>query len=54
MKNYYLNSDVSILSSIKDYAAVTPIEAMSNGLLTISSNGNGTYFFWCGFFIFWE
>lgn len=42
MKDEYMKSDVSILSSIRDYASVTPIEAMSYGLVNISSDGNGT------------
>jgi glycosyltransferase involved in cell wall biosynthesis len=43
MKEEYLKNDVSILASKRDYASVTPIEAMSFGLVNISSDGNGTY-----------
>lgn len=42
MKNYYLDNDIFILSSQKELASVSILEAMASGLATISSNANGT------------
>jgi glycosyltransferase involved in cell wall biosynthesis len=42
MDYYYRNSDVFVLSSLKELASVSLIEAMSYGLIPISTNYNGT------------
>lgn len=42
MKEIYRNSDIFILTSKKEVASVAVLEAMSHGLVTISTDMNGT------------
>lgn len=42
MKAIYMNSDVFILTSKKEVASIAILEAMSNGLVAISTDMNGT------------
>lgn len=42
MSTHYLSNDIFILPSKKELAAVSPLEAMSYGLVTLSSDVNGT------------
>lgn len=42
MKQVYLNNDVFVLTSKMEVASIAVIEAMANGLVTISTDANGT------------
>lgn len=42
MKHYYQDNDVFVLTSKYEIASISILEAMSNGLVTISTDANGT------------